>query len=338
LPSFGEKLKREREKRAITLEQISVSTKIGTRMLEALEQEKFDRLPGGIFNKGFVRAYARCLGLDEDQAVADYMEASGDAPVPRPEPGRPEAGRPEQGRLDPEAHGRSAEPAETRLPNQLPWGLLAALLLAIAVGLSIWSYRNRDRIVPPPPVAVATQKSAPPASAVPSSTSPPAGNARPVAAIQKSAPPTSAVPSSSSLPSGGSPKPVATASPAPAPDATTPSTKKTPATSPVPPPEAAATTTQLPGEFVVLIQAREDSWLTITADGEVLPSQILSAGSQRVVRGREQVIVRAGNAGGVDFFFNRKKLPSQGEAGEVKTLTFGPEGLQSNVLSPPTTP
>ncbi len=334
MPSFGEKLKREREKRAITLEQISVSTKIGTRMLEALEQEKFDRLPGGIFNKGFVRAYARCLGLDEDQAVADYMEASGDAPVPRPEPVRPEAGR-----LDPEAHGRSAEPAETRLPNQLPWGLLAALLLAIAVGLSIWSYRNRDRIVPPPPVAVATQKSAPPASPAPSSTSLPAsGSGKPVAAIQKSAPPASAVPSSSSLPSGGSPKPVATASPTSAPDANTAATKKAPAPSQLPPPEAAAATAQLPGEFVVLIQAREDSWLTITADGEVLPSQILSAGSQRVVRGREQVIVRAGNAGGVDFFFNRKKLPPPGQAGEVKILTFGPEGLQSNVLSPPNTP
>src|SRR5208337_4524560 len=80
LPSFGEKLKSEREKRKISLEQISSSTKIGTRMLQALEEDKFNQLPGGIFNKGFVRAYSRCVGLDEDQAVADYLEASGDAP------------------------------------------------------------------------------------------------------------------------------------------------------------------------------------------------------------------------------------------------------------------
>ena len=80
LPSFGEKLKQEREKRKITLEQISVSTKIGTRMLQALEENKFNQLPGGIFNKGFVRAYSRVVGLDEDQTVADYMQASGDAP------------------------------------------------------------------------------------------------------------------------------------------------------------------------------------------------------------------------------------------------------------------
>src|SRR5580704_15242899 len=85
LPSFGEKLKQEREKRKITLEQISVSTKIGTRMLQALEEDKFGQLPGGIFNKGFVRAYARCVGIDEDQTVADYLQASGDAPPPRTE-------------------------------------------------------------------------------------------------------------------------------------------------------------------------------------------------------------------------------------------------------------
>jgi cytoskeletal protein RodZ len=88
LPSFGEKLKQERVKRKITLEQISVSTKIGTRMLQALEEDKFSQLPGGIFNKGFVRAYSRCLGLDEDQTVAEYLEASGDAPFVRTKPAK----------------------------------------------------------------------------------------------------------------------------------------------------------------------------------------------------------------------------------------------------------
>jgi transcriptional regulator with XRE-family HTH domain len=87
LPSFGERLKLEREKRKITLEQISVSTKIGTRMLQALEEDKFNQLPGGIFNKGFVRAYSRCVGLDEDQTVAEYLEASGDVPPVPTEPG-----------------------------------------------------------------------------------------------------------------------------------------------------------------------------------------------------------------------------------------------------------
>jgi cytoskeletal protein RodZ len=73
--SFGERLRREREMRGITIEEIAEATKIGSRNLRALEDEKFDLLPGGIFNKGFVRAYSKFLGLDEEQAVADYIAA-----------------------------------------------------------------------------------------------------------------------------------------------------------------------------------------------------------------------------------------------------------------------
>src|SRR5256886_17076883 len=73
--AFGERMRREREMRGIKLEEIAESTKIGKRNLEALEQERFDQLPGGIFNKGFVRAYAKYLGLDEEQAVNDFLAA-----------------------------------------------------------------------------------------------------------------------------------------------------------------------------------------------------------------------------------------------------------------------
>jgi cytoskeletal protein RodZ len=75
LGSFGEKLRKQREQRGIALEAISGTTKISTRMLRALEEENFNQLPGGVFNKGFVRAYARYVGLDEEEAIADYLEA-----------------------------------------------------------------------------------------------------------------------------------------------------------------------------------------------------------------------------------------------------------------------
>jgi cytoskeleton protein RodZ len=74
--SFGERLQREREMRGITLDEIAEATKIGTRSLRALEAQEYEKLPGGIFNKGFVRSYARFLGLDEEQAVADYEAAA----------------------------------------------------------------------------------------------------------------------------------------------------------------------------------------------------------------------------------------------------------------------
>lgn len=72
---FGEKLRKQREQRGVTLDAVSNTTKISTRMLKALEDERFDQLPGGVFNKGFVRAYARQIGLDAEEAVSDYLDA-----------------------------------------------------------------------------------------------------------------------------------------------------------------------------------------------------------------------------------------------------------------------
>jgi cytoskeleton protein RodZ len=81
MAGFGEKLRRERLKRKISLDDIAAVTKIGTRSLKALEDENFSILPGGIFNKSFVRAYARFLGMNEEAAVADYLAAANEQPV-----------------------------------------------------------------------------------------------------------------------------------------------------------------------------------------------------------------------------------------------------------------
>jgi len=75
LGAFGEKLRKQREQRGLALDAISNTTKISTRMLRALEDEHFDQLPGGVFNKGFVRAYARQVGLDEEETITDYLAA-----------------------------------------------------------------------------------------------------------------------------------------------------------------------------------------------------------------------------------------------------------------------
>lgn len=80
IDTFGERLRREREARHISLDEIAAATKIGTRLLRALEEEHFDMLPGGIFNKSYVRAYAKHIGIDEEQAVADYLQAARETP------------------------------------------------------------------------------------------------------------------------------------------------------------------------------------------------------------------------------------------------------------------
>jgi cytoskeleton protein RodZ len=77
---FGEHLKREREMRGVSLEEIAAATRISTRFLEALESGQWDQLPGGAFNRGFIRSTARFLGLNEDSMIAEYaQEAKGQA-------------------------------------------------------------------------------------------------------------------------------------------------------------------------------------------------------------------------------------------------------------------
>ncbi|MGC1414427.1 MAG: helix-turn-helix domain-containing protein [Candidatus Acidiferrum sp.] len=84
--NFGERLKREREMREVSLKEVTTATRIGSRFLEALENEDWEKLPGGIFNRGFVRAIARYLGLDEENLLAEYDLAHGEQGLPVPQP------------------------------------------------------------------------------------------------------------------------------------------------------------------------------------------------------------------------------------------------------------
>lgn len=127
--SFGEELKRERELRQISLREISEATKISLRHLKALERNEFDGLPGGVFNRGFVRAYAQFIGVDPETMVNAYLlqERSqgdegeqGDSPLRR---GRA---------TDATGGSQRAKPDRGRL---LRWGLWILIILAVAAGI-----------------------------------------------------------------------------------------------------------------------------------------------------------------------------------------------------------
>ena len=78
--TIGEQLRLAREELGIPLREISDQTRISVRYLEAIESNDYKRLPGGIFNRSFVKAYARCVGYDEKEAVeayARYMREQG---------------------------------------------------------------------------------------------------------------------------------------------------------------------------------------------------------------------------------------------------------------------
>ncbi len=80
MATFGESLRRERELRGITLPELANATKIGLRYLGALESDEFQKLPGGVFNRGFVRAVARYMNLDEHHWVGEYARAAHEEP------------------------------------------------------------------------------------------------------------------------------------------------------------------------------------------------------------------------------------------------------------------
>src|SRR5258708_1756797 len=130
--AFGERLRRERELRGITLDEISGSTKISKRHLQALEEEDFDALPGGIFNKGFVRAYARYVGIDEEQAVTDYIAADNEQ-------------EPAEARFPLEVH----KPVNLNPRRSYAPIILALVALLILLPRSIyWNHRQHQPVAP----------------------------------------------------------------------------------------------------------------------------------------------------------------------------------------------
>ncbi|HVQ36645.1 MAG TPA: helix-turn-helix transcriptional regulator [Pyrinomonadaceae bacterium] len=79
--TIGEQLRQAREERDVPLREVSDQTRISIHYLEAIEANEFNRLPGGIFNRSFVKAYARYVGMDEKKAIEDYtlfMRSQGD--------------------------------------------------------------------------------------------------------------------------------------------------------------------------------------------------------------------------------------------------------------------
>lgn len=71
--TLGEKLKKARENRGISISQVSEQTRIASHHLNAIELDDYSGLPGGIFNKGFVKSFAKCVGVDEQEALSDYI-------------------------------------------------------------------------------------------------------------------------------------------------------------------------------------------------------------------------------------------------------------------------
>lgn len=146
--SFGAWLKSQREIREISLREISDVTKINLRYLEALEQDRFSVLPAEVFARGFLREYAKYVGLDPDEVVNYFRAAQQDS--------EPESRAPDQ-----------ATPSRLHSSTQWAYGVVLTAgvlaLFGVVALVSFWAERRSGSESGPPPIA-APVFSSPPAA------------------------------------------------------------------------------------------------------------------------------------------------------------------------------
>jgi cytoskeleton protein RodZ len=278
---LGSSLRGERERRRITLEDVSSTTKIRISYLEAIEQDRLDELPGGVIGRGFVRAYARAVGIDEKGTVAAYLanRSEGEAPLVLPEP-------------------RRVVKRPRNLAARLPSRAFVAGFLATGIGFVILgTLRNQYLSLLD---SSATQNISTESSAAPSRTLETKGSFRTERSQAGKELPPQSVAADPLLQRGDSPI------------------------------ISSASAVQTDG-LTLVINVRRDAWLSIFADGRDIVTGTLVAPIKRMVRAHNEIVIRVGNIGGVDFTFNGRQLPSQGGYGEARTLRF-----DSNGLMPPT--
>jgi cytoskeletal protein RodZ len=132
MDDLGAKLKRAREARGLPLSDIANRTKISVTALDALERNDLSRLPGGIFGRAFVRAYATELGLDPDEIVANFHVALEDA----------ERRAAERGALRVEITDDDRQFLERQRRAMRIFRVVLGVVVVAAILLVIWTFRR----------------------------------------------------------------------------------------------------------------------------------------------------------------------------------------------------
>jgi len=307
MATFGENLRREREMRGVTLEEISESTKISTRLLTALENDRFSELPGGIFTRNFIRAYAQYLGLDEEHALSEYKRA---------------AGSPSDNDLTRLAPNATLTSMSGSRGSVLPWLVIAVLL---GSGYAVYRYTQRTPEVPPPNAA--TAQSPNPQTATSQTADAPATSSPPAQASNPGSNPVAGSPSGNATgtpdkPAGQSSVPGVDSNPG-NPNPATPSGATSPANTASAPPELGE------GDLVLQVSSSEDSWIAVAADGKTLWQHTLPANSKRVFRAKDFFDFTTGNAQGTSLTLNGQVQKSLGREGEFKRVHLTRDNLQA---------
>lgn len=174
--SFGAWLRRQREAREISLREVAEKTKISLRYLEAMEEDRFEVLPAPVFAKGFLREYARYVGLSPDEVVNHYLSVQ----PPAADGADEEMRRHARAAAPYGAHGgtHAVAPRPRRWTRWLAGVAVVVLLLGLVALLAFVSERWRQGRArrgddwPPIVAPVAVQAPAPPPAAPPPPSAP----------------------------------------------------------------------------------------------------------------------------------------------------------------------
>ena len=349
---FGNKFRQAREKKNISLDDVSNVTKISSRMLQAIEEEHFDLLPGGVFNRGFIRAYAKHLGLDAEEAVTDYLTCLREAQIgaqevwetvrPEPVPAAPAKARaaeshkvavksPPPLQVDelPDLHlprMQDVRPTRGKFAGKsdsgIPWAILAATAVAVVLAIFLWMRHSRSSNAAKPSPPPVTASNTTPAMPVATATAPAlktSPSPAPTQSVQSTAAQLTAKPAA---------KPSQATS---APDAAIPSSPVAKKTGDVTIRSLAASKTngvENTPSLTVVVRASETSWISVQADGQLITQETLIAPAATSFHANRELVVRVGNAAGISFLWKGEELPAQGAEAEVKTFIFDAQGMR----------
>lgn len=294
MAQVGDALRAARESRGLTLEQVEQTTRIRRVFLEALEEDRFDELPAPVYTRGFIRNYARLLGLDPDDMVAAYAAATG-TPAPGPAP---------EVLDEPLLQQTGGSPVVGVF-----WGIVIVLIIAAAGWYAYMRfYLGETPTLPSLPFL------APRGSSVIETPEPTIATPRVVVIV----PAETEVAEPTDTPSPTSePEPTAT------PTLRAVIVEPTSTPTEVPP---SPTPTQATG-VTVEATVTAATYLEVTADGVRLLTATLQAGDDRTWTGERSVALRVGNAGGIELKVNGVEVPSLGGAGEVVNVEYTIDSL-----------
>ncbi len=193
MPTLGEELRHKREQRGVSLAEISEATRIGTRFLKAIETDNFSILPGGIFTRSFIRAYAKHVGMNEDDAIGLYLQqvagpsseqqdSAGHSSAEQPSPEQPSK-RPAPPRLvvqkpaPPPERSRRFEPVTFRQStSRTSWPTVVIgagiLIFIVIIVIALVKQLNQGASESGSQATSVAQKNPPPRPAVPSNSQP----------------------------------------------------------------------------------------------------------------------------------------------------------------------